>query len=358
MMNVYKSENILHSDILMLRRRVGRMRIKYMDYTKGLAIILMIFGHTMTKIDNLHLWIYSFHMPLFFIVSGMLMQLNCEKNKKNDINKICKKIISIAIPYYFFGTLLIFFYTLLNILSHHDIDFYSRMFSLLTLQGIDSLWFLPIYLFTYIVMAAVNNFGKNKDRLSFLLFIIAVLVVIFASSLMITWYSKLLYKFLIAFTFCEIGVLIKKYKLIDKIKLPSALILFVIGSFCSIYNGDVEMSVNHLGNPFIYYFTATSLTTSIIYFMHVIENKSFEIIDFLMIFGRSSIVLLVTNNLIIETIRLIDFKICNNLLIKLGLFGSLLFTLIILIIEWNLIKFANGPLGVLFGKINVVNNRG
>ena len=118
------------------------------------------------------------------------------------------------------------------------------------------------------------------------------------------------------------------------------------------------MSVNHLGNPFIYYFTATSLTTSIIYFMHVIENKSFEIIDFLMIFGRSSIVLLVTNNLIIETIRLIDFKICNNLLIKLGLFGSLLFTLIILIIEWNLIKFANGPLGVLFGKINVVNNRG
>lgn len=29
------------------------MRIKYMDYTKGLAIILMILGHTMTKIDNL-----------------------------------------------------------------------------------------------------------------------------------------------------------------------------------------------------------------------------------------------------------------------------------------------------------------
>lgn len=82
MMNVYKSENILHNDILMLRRRVGRMRIKYMDYTKGLAIILMIFGHTMTKIDNLHLWIYSSHMPLFFIISGMLMQLNCEKIKK------------------------------------------------------------------------------------------------------------------------------------------------------------------------------------------------------------------------------------------------------------------------------------
>lgn len=140
--------------------------------------------------------------------------------------------------------------------------------------------------------------------------------------------------------------------------MPSALILFVIGSLCSIYNGDVEMSVNHLGNPFIYYITATSLTISIIYFMQELEKKSIHIIDFLLVFGRNSIVLLVTNNLIIETVRLIDYKIYGNLLIKLGLSGSLVFTLIILIIEWNLIKLANGPLGVLFGKINVVNNRG
>ena len=158
-------------------------------------------------------------MPLFFIVSGMLMQLNYERNKKNDINKIRKKTIAIAIPYYFFGILLVLFYTLLNIISHQNIEFYHKLFLLFSLQGVDSLWFLPIYLFTYIIMTVTNNFGEDKDRLSFLLFIAAFFVVLFASSLVITWYSKLLYKFLIAFIFCEIGLLIEKYKLIDKIKL-------------------------------------------------------------------------------------------------------------------------------------------
>lgn len=326
------------------------MRIKYMDYTKGLAIILMILGHTMTKIDHLHLWIYSFHMPLFFIVSGMLMQLNYERNKKNDINKIRKKTIAIAIPYYFFGILLVLFYTLLNIISHQNIEFYHKLFLLFSLQGLDSLWFLPIYLFTYIIMTVTNNFGEDKDRLSFLLFIAAFFVVLFASSLVITWYSKLLYKFLIAFTFCEIGLLIEKYKLIDKIKLPFALILFIIGSLFSIYNGDVEMSVNHLGNPIIYYFTASSITISILFFMHKLENKSLKIMDILTIFGKNSIVLLVTNNLIIEMLRLIDYKILGNLFMKSRICGSATLTLLILIIEWYIIKLANGPARVLFGK--------
>ena len=31
------------------------MRLRYIDYTKGLAIILMLFGHTMTKINFVHI---------------------------------------------------------------------------------------------------------------------------------------------------------------------------------------------------------------------------------------------------------------------------------------------------------------
>ena len=49
------------------------MRLRYIDYTKGLAIILMLFGHTMTKINFVHIWIYSFHMPVFFVIGGILM---------------------------------------------------------------------------------------------------------------------------------------------------------------------------------------------------------------------------------------------------------------------------------------------
>ncbi len=53
---------------------IRKQRIEELDYVKGLAIFLVIMGHAT---DNLAtpLWrlvIYSFHMPLFFMVSGMV----------------------------------------------------------------------------------------------------------------------------------------------------------------------------------------------------------------------------------------------------------------------------------------------
>lgn len=44
------------------------------DIAKGIAIFLMVIGHTsIPKIANT--WIYSFHMPLFFFVSGVFFNL-------------------------------------------------------------------------------------------------------------------------------------------------------------------------------------------------------------------------------------------------------------------------------------------
>lgn len=41
------------------------MRKRYLDLTKGFAIIAMILGHAMSEINAVHVWIYSFHMPFF-----------------------------------------------------------------------------------------------------------------------------------------------------------------------------------------------------------------------------------------------------------------------------------------------------
>lgn len=55
-----------------------KQRIGYLDIAKGIGILLMIFGH----IDGggvVQTWIYSFHIPLFFIVSGIIV---FKQNKK------------------------------------------------------------------------------------------------------------------------------------------------------------------------------------------------------------------------------------------------------------------------------------
>ena len=48
----------------------ARKRIEYVDVAKGIAILSVIVGHTFSAYDPgslLNRFIYSFHMPLFFI---------------------------------------------------------------------------------------------------------------------------------------------------------------------------------------------------------------------------------------------------------------------------------------------------
>lgn len=49
-----------------------KKRIVLYDVIKGVGIILMVIGHTC--VQPLYNWIYCFHMPLFFIISGLFFQ--------------------------------------------------------------------------------------------------------------------------------------------------------------------------------------------------------------------------------------------------------------------------------------------
>lgn len=51
-----------------------KSRIQYIDMAKGLTILLVIVGHIDT-VNVLEAAIYSFHMPMFFILSGYFMKI-------------------------------------------------------------------------------------------------------------------------------------------------------------------------------------------------------------------------------------------------------------------------------------------
>ena len=50
-------------------------RIAWVDFAKGVAIILMVLGHAVY--NDLQKFIFVFHMPFFFVIAGFL--LNFEK---------------------------------------------------------------------------------------------------------------------------------------------------------------------------------------------------------------------------------------------------------------------------------------
>lgn len=63
----------------------------WVDFLKGLAIILVVIGHNAN--DDIKEFIYSFHMPLFFIMSGFLFS---PKPIKQYFRKSVKRLV---IPY-------------------------------------------------------------------------------------------------------------------------------------------------------------------------------------------------------------------------------------------------------------------
>lgn len=52
------------------------VRLQYIDRLKGLAIILVVMGHIFgfsQPEDGINTFIYTFHMPLFMFLSGLVI---------------------------------------------------------------------------------------------------------------------------------------------------------------------------------------------------------------------------------------------------------------------------------------------
>ena len=72
-------------------------RLDYIDKARGILIILMVIGHVWQSGPVFDV-IYAFHMPAFFIISGILMQhtKSCEKPFGKFLTG---KILAYGIPF-------------------------------------------------------------------------------------------------------------------------------------------------------------------------------------------------------------------------------------------------------------------
>ena len=73
-------------------------RNQELDVAKGLGILLVVIGHGYSHTTNIELLIYGFHMPFFFIISGIIYG---QKQVQFEFN-LRKKIKTLIIPYLFF----------------------------------------------------------------------------------------------------------------------------------------------------------------------------------------------------------------------------------------------------------------
>lgn len=78
-----------------------RQRLDYIDVCKAVGILLVVLGHTYTIPNILYIIIYSFHMPLFFIIAGFVY--NRANNKMAFHSYLIKKMKQYLLPYFVFS---------------------------------------------------------------------------------------------------------------------------------------------------------------------------------------------------------------------------------------------------------------
>lgn len=87
------------------------MRLQWIDALKGMGIILVVLAHHSLPIA-LDTYIFSFHMPLFFFISGFLFDFG--KYAGSSSNFVKSRFRSLIIPYFCFALLTCLFYFLLD----------------------------------------------------------------------------------------------------------------------------------------------------------------------------------------------------------------------------------------------------
>ncbi|WGV27794.1 acyltransferase family protein [Halotia branconii] len=89
-------------------------RLYWVDYAKGIGIFLVVVGHVLrgllnssilqptTLLNFVDSWIYAFHMPLFFFISGLFVQRSLSKPLNSFM---LDKVYTIAYPYFIWSVI-------------------------------------------------------------------------------------------------------------------------------------------------------------------------------------------------------------------------------------------------------------
>lgn len=157
----------------------------WVDALKGIGILMVVLGHALAG-GPIRQFIYLFHMPLFFFISGYLHTPN------KDFRKFAyKKSLHLLFPY--FSILLLFYSASLAMellrrapLAEVESHFFDIAWGGYRLKGAyQVLWFLTCLFLTKLVM----NFLMVKFRLRTVAAIAALaLLLSYASSLYLPWF--------------------------------------------------------------------------------------------------------------------------------------------------------------------------
>lgn len=320
-------------------------RETWLDVAKGLGIILVVYGHSSIFAQNaLLIYIYWFHMPAFFIISGYLF-----KNPQNlsGLRELIKKrTLQLIIPYLSFFIVITLVKLVLQ-LRHGDTNltlFFNELISNVFGGRFASgyygvFWFITCLFATQIVFSIIRILVKSQLKqliIIILLYTLAHVEVwllnnygLSSSAIKIPWNLDVS---LITLVYFSLGFYIKTVLQKIPLKLTSLTILlsatFIILNHIGILNYKLDLKPLYYKDFILDFIIPLIMTISLLGISQLLSNFGF-LSKFLAMLGTISLVIMylhVPFNILLQG----KFDYGSFIYILVGIIPSIILTKLVL----------------------------
>ena len=153
---------------------VNTKRVEWIDYAKGIGIVLVVYGHVIIGVSNsgvveaattnLQLFtkssldfLYCFHMALFFFISGLFVDGRANNSTNDFKNFFWKKVKTIAYPYLVWSIIQGLFYALMSPYTNTKFNILDLPLRIIFIP-IAQFWFLYILFAYHIIFVLLKRF--------------------------------------------------------------------------------------------------------------------------------------------------------------------------------------------------------
>lgn len=272
-----------------------KARLYWIDNLKGYGMAAIILGHCLFPQNSiLPKYLFTFHVPLFFFMSGLLFN----ETKYNKLSVLAKdRFKRLIIPFFWFNFIVYLSFVLSSVVSPRDL---MSPFDFITITlranyiGTDSpyniinnpVWFLPCLFLVSIIYFFINKHVRKTAVKIGIMFALSIAIYIESkmTSVRIPWSLDVA---LMATLFYGLGHTFKDkiMTLVSKAHIRHAWLLPVIILANFFLLNPTNMSMNSYGNYAMFLIAAfLGISSSLIFVVIIGKNNVFGFI------GRNSII--------------------------------------------------------------------
>lgn len=279
-------------------------RIETIDIAKGLGILFVVWSHAKGPFTP---YMYQFHMPLFFLISGFLFN-----SRNTPAQFLGKKVRSLYIPFVFWNLCSLLITTALHIQEFSDIHLVKKILKIILTLDKDgkfmgATWFLGTLFVVSVVYKLMDYYMPSVKGKS--IFLVILFGCVAATGFSIN-FPYLLSRTLILSFYFAIGRAAKEYKEVIYVYHSGILVCFSIILFAIIghYNA-INMAKNTYTYPFLFAIGALLASYVVIYVSEILQKRTIWIKKALIVMGENSISIVIWQFVVFWIIEAVQFKL-------------------------------------------------